>query len=188
MDNKTRYVLASQIGECKDGFNATSLLKGAAERAGKVSAEFVSDDLGSYKVAFRAAYAPRNPADGHSVHLADPDRANVPAPPGAAGGGGPSPSPRHIDKAGISKHDHQNNNIFERFNGTQRACYRPRRGIKSAQSPVFSGFRVWYNFARRHSSIKCTPAEATGITVHGRDKWRTLIGNASMAAHVGSVT
>ena len=108
---------------------------------------------------------------------------------GAHDGGGGTPQPRHIDKAGIGKkHDPQNNNILERFNGTQRACLRPRRGIKSAQQPVFPGFRVWYNFARTHGSIRRTPAEAAGITVHGRDKWRTLIGNASMAAHVGSVT
>ena len=187
MDSKTRYMLASQVADRKDGFSATGLLRAAALRAGKMPAEFVSDDLGSYKVAFRAVYAPRNPADMHCAHLADPDKANVSTPPAGSGGGSPA-SPEHIDKAGISKHDHYNNNVFERFNGTQRACYRPRRGIKSAQSPVFSGFRVWYNFMRSHSAIKRTPAEAAGIVVHGPNKWRTLIGNASMAAPGGAAT
>ena len=37
-------------------------------------------------------------------------------------------------------------------------------------------------------TIKCTPAEAAGIIVHGRDRWKTLIGNASMAALGGATT
>ncbi len=141
MDHKTQYMLASQMADRKGGFNATGLLQAAALRAGKIPAEFVSDDLGSYKVAFRAVYAPRNPVDMHCKHLADPGKANVSTPPAGSGGGSPASS-EHIDKAGTNKHDHYNNNVFERFNSTQRACYRPRRGIKSAQSPIFSGFRI----------------------------------------------
>ena len=53
-----------------------------------------------------------------------------------------------------------------------------RRGIKSKESPVFESWDVYYNFIRTHSAIKCTPAEAASVKIHGRDKWRTLIDNA----------
>ena len=39
----------------------------------------------------------------------------------------------HISNAGISKKN--NNNVQERFNGTLRSIQRPRRGIKSKNSP-----------------------------------------------------
>lgn len=45
----------------------------------------------------------------------------------------------------LGKLDKFNNNIVERFNGTQRRCYGPRRGLKRRNSPMFPGFCVWYN-------------------------------------------
>ena len=169
IDHKTRFILAQQIADKKDGFNATNLLKCAADRAGKIPAEFISDCLPSYGKAFNDVYAPRNPLNEHSVHIADPDKA-----------GRKKPS-THIGNAGINKHDKENNNISESFNSIQQACYRPRRGIKSPHSSIFPGFRVWYNFVRTHGTLKCTPAEAAGIKIHGSYKWRTLIGNAGTA-------
>ena len=45
---RTRFMLAQEVADKKDGFNATNLLNGAAVRAGKIPAEFVSDCLPSY--------------------------------------------------------------------------------------------------------------------------------------------
>ncbi len=49
------------------------------------------------------------------------------------------------------------------------------------------GFSVWYNYVRSHGPLGCTPAEAAGITIHGNNKWITLIGNAGVAAMGGAV-
>lgn len=159
-ERETRFLLAYDVADRKDGYNAARLLASAERRAGKKPSELVTDGLDSYAVAFEKLYAPKNPLDKHSTHISD---------------------------AGVGKKENRqknkyNNNVQERFNSTQRACYRPRRGIKSTQSPVFPGFSVWYNFIRVHSAIRCTPAEAAGIMIHGNDKWKTLIGNACVAA------
>jgi len=156
VDVKTRLLLATEMSDTKNGFDATGLPQAARERAGKKPTEFVTDGLESYGVGFDEAYAPKNPLDDHGVHIAD---------------------------AGLGKPGRFNNNVVERFNGTQRRRYAPRRGIKRRNSPVFPGFRVWYNFARRHTALgRSTPAEAAGVRVHGDNKWVTLIGNACVAA------
>ena len=124
-------------------------------------------------------YKPLNPLDEHCDHIADPDKGSKmrqlqlqqvePC--------------KHKDKAGIGKsHDKGNNNVIESFNSIQRLCYNPSHGIKKPDSAIFRGFLVWYNYLRKHGSLGCTPAEAAGVMIHGRNKIITLIGNASVAA------
>ena len=150
-DYETRFLLAWEVADRKDGHNAENLLKAAAVRAGKKPTELVTDALPSYAQAFASVYAAPNSLHQHCTH---------------------------ISNAGISKKN--NNNVQERFNGTLRAMQRPRRGIKSKNSPIFAGCDIYYNFMRRHSSLGGrTPAEAAGITIHGQ-KWRTVISNAAL--------
>ena len=154
-DRVTRFCLAFEMADRKDGHNATALLEAARDRAGKVPSEFVSDGLASYRQARRAAFAAQTPLDKYSVH---------------------------VDEAAIHNKK-RNNNVQERFNGTFRAAPRPRRGIKSAGSRLIVGFFTHYNFVRSHMALGGrTPAQAAGITIHGPDKWRTIIGNAALAA------
>ena len=154
-DLLTRFCLAFEMADRKDGHNATALLEAARDMAGKVPAEFVSDGLASYGQAHRAVFAAQTPLDKYSVH---------------------------VDEAAIHNKK-RNNNVQERFNGTFRAAQRPRRGIKSANSRLIVGFFVYYNFVRPHTALGgCTPAQAAGITIHGPDKWRTITGNAVLAA------
>jgi hypothetical protein len=45
---------------------------------------------------------------------------------------------------------------------------------------MMDGLRIYYNFIRPHMALDGkTPAEASGITVKGKNKWLTLIQNAS---------
>ena len=151
----TRFCLAFEMADHKDGFNATNLLKETRRRMGKVPAVFTTDCLPSYIKAHQAVFAAKNPLDKHSVHISDSCLNNK------------------------KKH----NNFQERFNGTYRKSQRPRQNIPSPRSPLITGFFVYYNFVRPHSSLnERTPAEAAGIIIHGADKWRTIIGNASLAA------
>ena len=42
--------------------------------------------------------------------------------------------------------------------------------------------QIFHNYVRPHEALKGrTPSEAAGIEVKGRDKWLTLIQNASKA-------
>ena len=151
----TRFCLAFEMADHKDGFNATNLLKETLRRMGKVPAVFTTDCLPSYIEAHQAVFAAKNPLDKHSVHVSDSCLNNK------------------------KKH----NNFQERFNGTYRRFQHPRQNIPSPRSPLITGFFVYYNFVRPHSSLnERTPAEAAGIIIHGADKWRTIIGNASLAA------
>jgi len=42
------------------------------------------------------------------------------------------------------------------------------------------GYRIYHNYIREHEGLDGkTPAEACGIKIEGKNKWKTLIQNAS---------
>ena len=48
-------------------------------------------------------------------------------------------------------------------------------------SPLINGYQIYHNFVRPHMALdNKTPAEMCGIEVKGKNKWRTLIENASL--------
>ena len=56
------------------------------------------------------------------------------------------------------------------------------RGIKKKDSVTLTGYQLFHNYIRPHSSLDGkTPAQACGIEVQGNDKWHTLIQNASFS-------
>ena len=60
---------------------------------------------------------------------------------------------------------------------------RVMRTLERSDSPIIDGMRVYHNFVRPHMGLKDkTPAEAAGIRVDGKDKWLTIIQNASKRA------
>jgi hypothetical protein len=73
-----------------------------------------------------------------------------------------------------------NNNKMERFNGEVRDREKTIRGLKKNDTEMLSGYQLYKNFIRPHMALdEKTPAEACGITVKGKNKWLTLIQNAS---------
>jgi len=73
-----------------------------------------------------------------------------------------------------------NNNKNERFNGEIRDREKVMRGLKKEDSPILKGYQVFHNYIREHEGLDGkTPAEACGIKVEGKNKWLTLIQNAS---------
>lgn len=159
-DIQTRFCLAFEMADHKDGFNATNLLKETVKQAGIIPAVFISDGLPSYGEAHQKVFAAKNPLDKHNMHINNSCLNNK------------------------KKH----NNFQERFNGTFRRSQRNRQHIPNPDSPLIMGFFVYYNFVRPHSSLnKRTPAEAAGIIICGDDKWKTIIGNASLAARTREV-
>ena len=92
-------------------------------------------------------------------------------------------SPVHIREIRMGGQVH--NNKMERQNGEVRAREKTMRGLKRADTPILKGYQVFHNYIREHEGLKGkTPAEAAGITIEGRNKWLTIIQNAS---HVQSL-
>ena len=86
---------------------------------------------------------------------------------------------RHIHIAG--KRDRDNNNKMERINGTIRDREKVFRGLKKIDTPLIEGMKVYYNFTKKHEALKGrTPAEASMIEIDGKNKWKTIIQNASL--------
>jgi putative transposase len=73
-----------------------------------------------------------------------------------------------------------NNNKMERMNGEIRDREKVMRGLERKDSPILTGYQLFHNYIRPHKALdNKTPAEAAGIEVKGKDKWMTLIQNAS---------
>jgi len=52
--------------------------------------------------------------------------------------------------------------------------------ICTRDTPILKGYQIYHNYIREHEGLEGkTPAEACGITVEGKNKWKTLIQNAS---------
>ena len=82
---------------------------------------------------------------------------------------------RHITLRG----DH-NNNKMERMNGEIRDREKTMRGLKTKETPILTGYQIFHNYIRAHEGLDGkTPAEACGIEIKGKNKWLTLIQNAS---------
>jgi len=74
-----------------------------------------------------------------------------------------------------------NNNKMERLNGEIRDREKVFRGLKKMDTPILDGMRVYYNFTKKHGALKGkTPAEASMIEIDGKNKWKTIIQNASL--------
>lgn len=55
-----------------------------------------------------------------------------------------------------------------------------QRGWKSYETPLGEGQRIYYNFVRPHMALEGkTPAEASGISIKGKNRWLALLDDAS---------
>lgn len=69
---------------------------------------------------------------------------------------------------------------MERLNGEFRDREKVMRGVKKQDSVIFDGSQIYHNYVRPHMALDGkTPADMCGIDVQGKDKWKTLIQNAS---------
>jgi hypothetical protein len=69
---------------------------------------------------------------------------------------------------------------MERFNGEVRDREKVMRGLKKVETPILTGYQIFHNYVRPHEALEGqTPAEVCGIKIEGKNKWLTLIQNAS---------
>jgi transposase-like protein len=148
MDDETRFLIAKEVSDRKEGHDASGLLKQAKQVTQTKPKVFITDGLMSYHEAhMKEFWTQKSP---RTIHI------------------------RHIQLKGD-----RNNNKMERLNGEIRDGEKVVRGLKKVDSPLLSGYQIYHNYVRPHSSLKGkTPAEVCGIRIEGDDKWLTLIQNS----------
>jgi transposase-like protein len=150
MDDETRFWIAQEVADRKQGHDARGLLQKAKQVTGTKPKVFITDGLGSYADAYQKEFWTVK-RQHRTLHI------------------------KHIHLQGD-----MNNNKMERLNGEFRDREKVVRGIKKNDSIIIDGYQLYHNYVRSHMGLEGkTPAEACGIMIEGGDKWKTLIQNAS---------
>jgi transposase-like protein len=150
MDDETRYWIAQEVADTKYTHDARTLFQAGVKVAGKKPMTLITDGLQAYHDAYNKEFWTMK-KETRTEHI------------------------RHITLRG----DH-NNNKMERFNGELRDREKTMRGLKTKETPILTGYQIFHNYIRGHEALDGkTPSEACGITVQGKNKWLTLIQNAS---------
>ncbi len=149
MDDETRFWIAQEVAESKHKHDARRLFQLGERLMGKKPMTLITDGLPSYHDAYKKEW--RTLAYPRTQHI------------------------RHIAIKGD-----RNNNKMERMNGEIRDREKTMRGLKKKETPILTGYQIFHNYIREHEALDGkTPAEACGIQVKGKNKWVTLIQNAS---------
>jgi len=150
MDDETRFWIAQEIADSKYTHDARTLFKAGVKVAGKKPMTLITDGLPAYHDAYNKEFWTMK-KETRTQHI------------------------RHITLRG----DH-NNNKMERLNGEIRDREKTMRGLKTKETSILTGYQIFHNYIRPHEGLNNkTPSEACGITVEGKNKWLTLIQNAS---------
>lgn len=151
MDDETRFWIAQEVADRKEGHDASSLFRAGKEVAKTRPKVIITDGLNSYSEAYRKEFWTVKRSDRTS-HI------------------------RNVHLQGD-----MNNNKMERLNGEFRDREKIVRGIKKDDSVIISGYQLYHNYVRPHSALDGkTPADLCGIDIKGDNKWLTLIQNASL--------
>jgi transposase-like protein len=149
MDDETRFWIAQEVAETKQKHDARHLFQMGERLMGKKPMTLITDGLYAYHEAYKMEW--RTLAKPRTEHI------------------------RHITLRGD-----RNNNKMERFNGEVRDREKVMRGLKIKDTPILSGYQIFHNYIRTHEGLDGkTPSEACGIKIEGKNKWLTLIQNAS---------
>jgi putative transposase len=149
MDDETRFWIAQEVAETKQKHDARHLFQTGERLMGKKPMTLITDGLYAYHDAYNKEWRT----------LA-------------------YPRTKHINA--IRLRGDMNNNKMERMNGEVRDREKTMRGLKTKETPILTGYQIFHNYIRAHEGLEGkTPAEACGIRVEGKNKWLTLIQNAS---------
>jgi transposase-like protein len=150
MDDETRFWIAQEIADTKYAHDARTVFQAGVKVAGKKPMTLITDGLRAYHDAYKKEFWTHN-IETRTEHIS------------------------HITIRG----DH-NNNKMERMNGEVRDREKVMRGLKKVDTPILKGYQIFHNYIRGHEALEGkTPSEACGITIEGKNKWLTLIQNAS---------
>jgi putative transposase len=154
MDDETRFWIAQEVADTKDRHDARNLLRMSKQLMGKKPEIFITDGLPAYHRAYKKEF----------FTIANPRTQHI----------------HHISFRG----NHQNNKM-ERLNGELRDREKVMRGLKIDDTEILNGYQLFHNYIRPHQALNGkTPADACGIQIEGKNKWITLIQNASQQPKV----
>jgi len=86
--------------------------------------------------------------------------------------------PDAVHVAGVGLQGRLNNNRIERYHSTFKGeQVRPARGIKTTDSAILDGQRIYYNHIRPHQGLEGkTPGQAAGLDLELKgNKWESMI-------------
>jgi transposase-like protein len=150
MDDETRFWVAQEVAESKYKHDARRLFQLGVQATGKKPMTIITDGLPAYHDAYKKEFWTQKKAT----------------------------RTEHINAIKLS--GNMNNNKMERFNGEIRGREKTMRGLKTKDTPILTGYQIFHNYIRPHEGLDGkTPAEACGIKVEGKNKWITIIQNAS---------
>jgi putative transposase len=149
MDDETRFWIAQQVADTKYTADVRPLFREGKEIVGKRPAVLISDGAANFHDAYNKEFYTMK-----------------------------KPRTRHISHIRLQG-DH-NNNKMERMNGEIRDREKTMRGLKKEDTPILTGYQLYHNYIREHDALDGkTPAELAGIKIEGKNKWQTIIQNAS---------
>jgi transposase-like protein len=152
LDDETRFWIAQEVAETKLKHDVRNLFHMGERLMGKKPMTLITDGLYSYHEAYKNEWYTRTKP--RTEHI------------------------RHITIKGD-----RNNNKMERLNGEIRDREKTMRGLKTKETPILTGYQIFHNYIRPHEALEGkTPSEACGITIQGKNKWKTLIQNASRSS------
>jgi transposase-like protein len=150
MDDETRFWIAQEVAETKYTHDARKLFQISKQLMGKKPKTLITDGLRAYHDAYNQEFWTMK-KETRTEHI------------------------RHITIRG----DH-NNNKMERLNGEIRDREKTLRGLKIKDTSILTGYQIFHNYIRVHEGLGGkTPSEVCGIKIEGKNKWITLIQNAS---------
>jgi transposase-like protein len=153
LDDQTRFWIAKEVAGDKFSHEApeyaSRLFRQGKEVAGKKPLTLITDGLHAYHLAYKREFYAHQ-----------------------------KPVTKHQEH--ITWKRDRGNQKMERFNGEVRDREKVMRGLKREDTPIISGYQIYHNYMRPHEALDGkTPAELCGNKVEGKDKWLTLIQNAS---------
>jgi transposase-like protein len=150
MDNQTRFWIAQEVADTKFTADLRPLFQLGKQIAEKQPKTLITDGAPNFHEAYLQEF--------YTKRLAT--------------------RTEHIREIALNGQRH--NNKMERMNGELRDRERVMRTLEKADTPILTGMQIYHNYVRPHMALEGrTPAEEAGITVKGKDKWLTLIQNAS---------
>ena len=150
MDDEARFWIAQEVADTKETHDARNLFHLGKELMGKKPIKLITDGLGAYHDAYLKEFRT-------IAH----------------------PRTEHVREIALKGDIH--NNKMERMNGEIRDREKTMRGLKIVNTPILKGIQIYHNYIREHETLGgATPSEACGIKVEGKNKWITLIQNASV--------
>ncbi len=150
MDDQTRFWIAQEVADTKNTADVRPLFQLGQQIAEKQPKTLITDGAPNFHEAYVQEWWTQNKAD-RTEHI------------------------REIRLAGKV-----HNNKMERMNGEIRDRERCMRTLEKSDTPILTGMQIFHNYVRPHEALKGrTPSEAAGIEVKGKNKWITIIQNAS---------